>query len=420
MASRPPSHRPPSNHRAPSNHRIAVVAGCLLAMFATSPGQTFVVSTFNDALTDSLGTSPTRLATAYLVGTLLSAACLTWVGRLADRIGPRRMMGLASIGLAFAGVALSQVVGLVSLTIAFFLLRVFGQGALSLASSHALALRFDANLGAVEGLRGGTVSAAIAIVPQVSVALIAAFGWRTAAASLGIAAGALGLFAAVVLVDRDPPRERGPRDAGGSRETESDSFTLAEARATPSFWILLAALAATAAVLTAVHFHLLPIFAGAGMSDAEAARTFVSFAAAGLTATLIGGFLADRLRPAVLLGIAMSLLAAGTAVIALAPGATAAHVGMGMHGLAHGVATATIAPTLARFFGRAHHGAIRGMSGAIGVAGSAAGPWALAALADATGGFRSALLMLGLVTVGVAAATFTLRRPGSPPGAPTS
>ena len=91
-----------------------------------------------------------------------------------------RMMMVASVGLALAGVALSSVTGIVTLTLAFFLLRVFGQGALALSSSHALALRYDANLGAVEGLRGATISAAIAVAPQVSIALIATRGWRSA------------------------------------------------------------------------------------------------------------------------------------------------------------------------------------------------------------------------------------------------
>ena len=82
---------------------VLAVAGCLLAMFITAPGQTFVVSTFNGALSADLGLSADRLGLAYLIGTLCSAACLTAVGGAADRIGPRRMIGLASVGLVFAG-----------------------------------------------------------------------------------------------------------------------------------------------------------------------------------------------------------------------------------------------------------------------------------------------------------------------------
>ena len=115
----------------------------------------------------------TTVPKAKLIGTLASAVCLTGVGRVADRIGPRWMIGVASAGLAGAGLVVQSAGGFTSLTLAFFLLRLTGQGAISLASSHALALRFDATLGRMEGLRGGTVALAIATVPQLSVALIA-------------------------------------------------------------------------------------------------------------------------------------------------------------------------------------------------------------------------------------------------------
>ena len=82
-----------------------VVVGCLVAMFITAPGQTFVISTFSSALSGSLDLTLERLGLAYLIGTLASALCLTGVGSVADRIGPRRMIGVASVGLAGAGLA---------------------------------------------------------------------------------------------------------------------------------------------------------------------------------------------------------------------------------------------------------------------------------------------------------------------------
>ncbi|MEM6673914.1 MAG: MFS transporter [Planctomycetota bacterium] len=382
-------------------------------MFATAPGQTFVISTFNESLTSSLDLSATRLAAAYLVGTLLSAACLTPIGRLSDRIGPRRLVGVSAVGLAGAGIALSFARDLTSLTAAFFLLRVCGQGALALASSHALALRFHANLGALEGLRGGTSFASIAVVPPLSVALIDAHGWPFAARVLGIGAGLLGLLSALVLIDADPPRQAAESKSRTALD-QSPSFTLSEAMRTSAFWILLGCLATSAGVLTAVHFHLQPILAEARMSGGEAAATFASFAAAGLVATLVGGVLADRIAPPRILGGAMVFLVLGTLSIAKADGPVFAHAGMGLHGVGHGLMGGVVAPTLARYFGRMHHGAIRGLAGTAGVAGSAGGPWMLAAAADRMGGFGRALAALALATALSAFAGFALRRPPPP------
>lgn len=386
-----------------------VVAGCLVAMFITAPGQTFVISTFSGALSGALDLSLERLGLAYLIGTLASALCLTGVGGVADRIGPRRMIGVASVGLAGAGLAFQSAAGFASLTLAFFLLRLTGQGAISLASSHALALRFDATLGRMEGLRGGTVALAIATVPQLSVALIDRHGWRLAAVALTASAAALGLAASLFLIDRDP---RPGADGGGADGDGSGSFDLAAARRTGVFWVLIALVAAQAAIVTAVHFHLLPILAESGADAAQAARTYMTYAGAGLGATLLGGVLADRQHPAPLLGASMVLLGLGAISLEVWSGGVGSHVAMGTLGVAQGLGAAVHGPTLARFFGRQHHGAIRGAAGTAAVAGSAVAPWATAELAGRSGSFGTPLLMMGLLAGGLGLLCGFVRHPG--------
>ena len=388
----------------------AVVVGCLIAMFITAPGQTFVISTFSGALSGSLDLTLERLGLAYLIGTLASAVCLPGVGRVADRIGPRRMIGVASAGLAGAGLVFQSAGGFTSLTLAFFLLRLTGQGAISLASSHALALRFDATLGRMEGLRGGTVALAIATVPQLSVALIASHGWRFAAVALTASAALLGLIASIFLIDRDPHPGAGG-EGEGEGEAWSHSFDLAAARRTVAFWVLIALVAAQAAIVTAVHFHLLPILAESGANAAEAARTYMTYAGAGLAATLVGGVLADRLRPAPLLGASMVLLGLGATLLEVWTGALGSHMAMGTLGVAQGLGAATHGPTLARFFGRRHHGAIRGAAGTAAVAGSAVAPWATAEAMERTGTFGAPLLIMGLLAVALGMLSGLLRRP---------
>lgn len=394
----------PSQSRSPRR----AVLGVLIAMFATSPGQTFCLSRFNESVGRSLDLDATQLAGAYLVGTLLSAACLTHAGRVADRIGPRHMIAAASIGLALSSLGFSMVTGVVTLTLAFFGLRFFGQGTLTLATSHALALRFEKNLGAVEGLRGATVSLAIAAVPQIAVLSIYTFGWRSAAWIIGLCAAGLGLIAAYGLLDRDPIRLDkqvivvGDDPDEGSAEVPTPSvsmhhqFSLAQARRTLPFWTLIGCNAYTATVLTAVHFHLESILRGdfpegPGLSEAAAAATFASFAGFGFASTLIGGPLVDRLHPSKLLALGMALI-----------------------GLGHGLAGAVSAPTLARFFGRAHHGAIRGATGTAAVVGSAAGPYALSAAAAPLGGLGVALWLSAGVAIPLVVAALLLRRPDNP------
>lgn len=391
-------------------------------MYATSPGQTFVLSGFTDALGASpdsakagLDLSAQQLSGSYLVGTLLSAACLTHAGKAADRIGPRRMIALAGLGLALAGVLFSNVRGIVTLTGAFFLLRFTGQGILSLASSHALALRFDARLGSVEGLRGATLSLAVATAPLIAVATIAQGGWRQAAWILPVCAGALAVFAAYGLLDPDPtpaPDEGAQEKAPGARLRAPKGHSLAEARRTPAFWTLVGCATFNAAFITAVHFHLQAILRPRGMDEVAAAATFVPYAVSGAALTLAGGALVDRYAAGPVLGCGMLLVGSGGLAAGLTSEPWAAHLGMALLGAGSGLGTAVYAPTLARFFGRAHHGAIRGASGTLAVAGSAAGPFVLSGLAAVPSqDFGSALLFTSAVAFPFAWAAFRLRAP---------
>ena len=72
---------------------------------------------------------------------------------------------------------------------------------------------------------------------------------------------------------------------------------------------------------------------------------------------------------------------------------------------------ATHGPTLARYFGRRHHGAIRGAAGTAAVAGSAVAPWATAALMERSGSFGAPLLMMGLAAGALGLLCGLVRRP---------
>ena len=241
----------------------------------------------------------------------------------------------------------------------------------------------------MEGLRGGTVALAIATVPQASVALIASHGRRFAAVALTASAAALGLLASLFLIDRDPRPGASGQEGG---EGWSHPFDLPAARRTAAFWVLIALVVAQAAVVTAVHFHLLPILAESGASPAEAARTYMTYAGRGWPQRSWAGCSRTGCGRA-LLGASMVLLGLGAALLEVWAGGLGSHVAMGTLGVAQGLGAATHGPTLARFFGRRHHGAIRGAAGTAAVAGSAVAPGD-GRSDGATGTFGAPLLMM--------------------------
>lgn len=84
---------------------------------------------------------------------------------------------------------------------------------------------------------------------------------------------------------------------------------------------------------------------------------------------------------------------------------------MAVLGVAQGLGAATHGPTLARYFGRRHHGAIRGTAGTAAVVGSAVAPWAAGAVMARTGSFEAPLLMMGTAAAALGLLCAALRRP---------
>ena len=133
----------------------------MLAMIATSPGQTFGISIFNPSFRLALGLSHSQLTGAYMFGTLLAALPQPYIGGLMDRFGIRRVMVIIVILLGIACIFMSQVLNLLMLFLAFFFLRLLGQGALSLLANNTLAMWFQVRLGTVAGMMNAALAVAI-------------------------------------------------------------------------------------------------------------------------------------------------------------------------------------------------------------------------------------------------------------------
>lgn len=402
-----------------------------LMIVGTQPGQTVVVSQFNTSIRDALALSSESLSFAYLVGTLAAALPLTLVGTLSDRIGPRTTSALVISGFLLSILWLTNATGLVSLTIGFFLIRFLGQGALGMLSSHVLALWFERRLATVESVKHAVFSLSGVVVPGVVLWMIATFGWRDAYALLGLCVAGV-LLPLIAFVLRDRPEDVGqhldnePPDAheqwheAHERRTKPPAevvFTLPQARRTASFWLLLLPGVLSGLVGTAMLFHIQPVLAEAELDDPLAAGSFaVSVWSAALFAGLLtGGPVADRLPPRAIMPVATLGIAVSSLILWQTTDPWHAAAAMGVFGVTQGWGMAAKGPAIARFFGRPHHGAIRGFVTAAMVAGTAAGPFLLTQLGAWAGGeLRRGLPAFALVALPVAVASAFAVRPLPP------
>src|SRR5699024_1463081 len=109
---------------------IVFIAG--LGVFFSGPGQTYSNSAFIDEYIRDFGWSRSQVSGLYSLATLLAGLIMIFVGRFIDRFGQRIMM--VSIGTLF-GLACffnSIVSSMWMLALGFFLVRLLGQGSMSL------------------------------------------------------------------------------------------------------------------------------------------------------------------------------------------------------------------------------------------------------------------------------------------------
>jgi MFS family permease len=385
--------------------RILVLAIFTAAL--TGPGQTIGVSVFVDHLIADLDLTRSTVSTAYLIGTLTAAFALPVVGRQIDARGVRVGMTAIGAGFAVALALMSGVGGFVTLAAGFVLIRMFGQGALTLVSTVAVTLWFRSRRGFVLGLLATGTGMLMSLVPIASNAIIEAVGWRGAwlvlAAVIALTVVPIGWFG---MIDR--PSDLGLEPDGGeigaiAASAVERSATRGEAVRTPRFWILVAASSSVGMLATALNFHQISLLGDAGLTASQAAAMFLPQFVGTAIAGVLFGWLSDRLSGRALIPLSMSILASTLLLAAnLAGGVTIAAYALTL-GAAGGASRSVGSTLMPRWFGTDHIGSITGLSTLVGVASTAVGPVAYSLARDFAGTYETASLVFLALPLSVAA-----------------
>ena len=392
--------------------RIVVFAAIALAL--TGPGQTYGVSVFVDPMIEDLGISRTQMTTAYLIGTLVGALALPWIGQAIDRFGVRRTMAI--IGALFGGllIGMSLVSNIVGLTAGFIGIRMMGQGALNLTATTAVALWFTRKRGLAMGIVAAAGGVGMTLIPLLSERLIVDIGWRNTWLVEGLAVWVIVLPIALLGI-RNRPSDVGQHVDGDSATdappAEVWGVTRKEALRSSFFWLVTIAVATISTITTAVVFHQIDLLGSRGLTPTEAAANFLPQTVATLIATLGIGALADRVSPRIVLITSMAMMAGGLLLAtAVTPGLLAIAFGM-LIGAAGGAMRVVEATELPRYFGTLHIGAIRGVVTSVGIAGAAVGPVLFSLGHDVTGNYTAVLLASVALPVLVAFGALLVRLP---------
>ncbi|NDV62746.1 MFS transporter [Puniceicoccales bacterium CK1056] len=390
-----------------------IVAASTIGIIASIPGQTMGVSVYTDTYIEALGLDRVQMTTAYLVGTGLSGFLVSTGGVLFDKLGARKffVVSVMLFGVALAymsqmdriislfGMTGSTVFALAVASLGFTGIRFFGQGMVTLGSRSMLSKWWNLRRGRMVAISGCFVAFGFSLAPRVLDWQIQLFGWR---GSLLVNGGLLffGLSALAWVFFRDNPEECGlEMDNGWRPEKRHENpdtlllkeFTRGEAMKTYSFWIITISLSFHGLFTTAYTFHVIDLARSFKVPRETILNFFIYSSFLSVTANFVVGYITDRIR----LRFVITVFCLGGFVFCGSLLMLPTQIGMivlviGM-GISWGIFPILSTVGYARYFGRAHIGAINGASMAWLVWGSAVGPLFFSLSKDYMGGYEAAI-----------------------------
>jgi len=354
-----------------------------LASLASAPGQTLVISLFNADIRSAFGLSHGDFGTFYMIATLASAAVILWSGKLIDRFDLRTVFGVTTIGLCLACFVAGSSTGPVSLLLALFLLRHFGQGLMShiaVTSVNRYYLRVRGKASAIVN-QGFTL--AEATLPITISTMIAWIGWRQSWFVLGLIAAVIVLPLLLLLIADHKRRHGAYLDRLAIMEAEirridappaQRQWTRAEMLRDPRFYGVIPVVLAPSFFNTGLMFHHQHIVASRGWSLDTWYVLLVAYAISSIAASLIAGTLVDRNGARALMPVfALPIAAGGLCLMAGGTDFWIAGVLISF-GAASGMTGAVTPPFWAEVYGVQHLGAIKAVATAVMIFASALSP----------------------------------------------
>lgn len=393
--------RRPASYGAFLRDNAAFLTAGILICFTSSYGQTFFIALFAAGIKADFGLTDGQWGLVYTVATTLSAVAMVFAGGLTDRLRVRRLALMACGGLALACVAMGTVGGVVALTLTVLALRFFGQGMMSHISAVAMARWFVATRGKALSVASMGFAAGQATLPILFVALMAMVDWRW----LWFGAAVLVVLAAPAIL-RLLRAERTPQSLAKDTPTPGMSgqhWTRGMMLKHWLFWLLVPLLLGPPAFGTALFFHQVHLAETKGWALIDFVALMPVFMAVSVASNFGSGIVLDRIGAGRLICVYLLPFVVAFLVIGMSDTLFGAMVGLMILGVGTGAQATVPTAFWAEYYGTRHLGALKAISVALMVFGSAIGPGLTGVLIDAGLPFPSQMPFIGLYFLGAAA-----------------
>ena len=380
-----------------------MVGGAVVCLFAWMGASQAAAGVFLKPVVEELGWQVWQ----FTLGTSLAAAAGglsgIYAGVIVDRHGPRFLILVGALVAAACLWGLSRQANLWAFLALYTAAGVFGWNLFSSTVINPTITKwFIRKRGWALALGSIGVSLASLIAPVTMTFIVDTWDWRAGYAAMG--GFILVAVAPMAFIMRRLPEDHGLLPDGdqgepphvpsqAARTAETHSFTRRQAVRTSGFWLLLFGFAFNMAALISVLVHAIPFLTEVGFSRAIAASALAVNGLGNLVSKAAWGYGLQRFHPRSLVLTAFMISTAGVVLILVAA-ATGFYAilfpAFFLYGFGFGGTIPLGEFTWAKYFGRRHIGAIRGLGNPVAILFSGLGPILVGLWFDLSGSYQPA------------------------------
>jgi MFS family permease len=343
-------------------NRWWVVAASVLGLLVGSGAiNVFAFGVFLKPVTADLGIGRGAFGAGLVLNSLLTAAGCIPLGWALDRYGTRRVMipGILLFALSAASYSLLTASPIV-IFLLFGLAGLFGCFQTPIAYATVLSKWFDKERGLALGIAMAGVGLGVALVPQISAWLIAAFGWRLAYVGLGVTILLLAWLPVTIFV-REPSEDRMKANAARATRVILPGMTAREAFRSWRFWTLTVAFLLSVAAINGTLTQIVALLTDRGVPVQTAVQALSAAGLAIIIGRMLCGWCLDRFHGAVVAICFFIVPMCGIALLASGATGFVPLLGAVLCGAGIGAEVDLMAFFTSRHFGLRAYGKIYGM-----------------------------------------------------------
>ena len=431
--------------RTPFYYGWLILAMSAVGTYAATGSTQLVFGGVQNFIFEDMGWDRSTIAYAVTAGTWASGIITPFVGRLADRYGPRGLMPIAAFiaGLCFFAIAGMQAVW--HFYAAYIVARTIASPMLVGVVPRTAAVNFfNRRRNLALGISAMARPFGGAINIQIFSLIALAASWRTAFQVQGVIS--LLIVIPLLLFMRRRPSDIGlqPDGVSGAGRTqppsrsnpgsppapgnssvpvsnpnptqsaahENPDWRAGEAARTSSFWLIVTAEALVILISGTINFQIVPYLRDVGISPAVAAGALSVSSLVGSLGNPFWGWLSDIFSPRRLALITLAISGVAVSLFLIIPEGRLSIAVVILYGAIAGGLNILGHMIIAQYFGRSSFGSITGLMGPFQTGALGLGPTFGALLYRITGGYR-AIYLFGVLSYILAFACIIAARPPS-------